>query len=84
MWDCPIKPTITNRVDFCGTFQKLRCKIEPCPLIGVCSLGEFTPSYILHTRAFGTYLLGGGVFTLKVHLKNGFFFKIVFDIIDYK
>ena len=22
-------------------------------------LGEFTPSYILHTRAFGTYLLGG-------------------------
>ena len=26
-------------------------------------LGEFTPSYILHTRAFGTYLLGG-LFTL--------------------
>jgi hypothetical protein len=23
-------------------------------------LGGFTPSYILHTRAFGTYLLGGG------------------------
>ena len=23
------------------------------------TLGEFTPSYILHTRAFGTYLLGG-------------------------
>ena len=23
-------------------------------------LGEFTPSYILHTHAFGTYLLGGG------------------------
>jgi hypothetical protein len=23
-------------------------------------LGEFNPSYILHTRAFGTYLLGGG------------------------
>jgi hypothetical protein len=23
-------------------------------------LGEFTPSYILHTCAFGTYLLGGG------------------------
>jgi hypothetical protein len=22
--------------------------------------GEITPSYILHTRAFGTYLLGGG------------------------
>jgi hypothetical protein len=21
--------------------------------------GEITPSYILHTRAFGTYLLGG-------------------------
>jgi hypothetical protein len=25
---------------------------------------EFTPSYILHTRAFGTYLLGG-LFTLQ-------------------
>jgi hypothetical protein len=25
-----------------------------------CGLGEITPSYILHTRAFGTYLLGGG------------------------
>jgi hypothetical protein len=23
------------------------------------NLGEITPSYILHTRAFGTYLLGG-------------------------
>jgi hypothetical protein len=23
-------------------------------------LGEITPSYILHTRAFGTYLFGGG------------------------
>jgi hypothetical protein len=22
-------------------------------------LGEFTPSYILHTRAFETYVLGG-------------------------
>ena len=31
------------------------------------SLGEFTPSYILHTRAFGTYLLGG-VFTLQKRL----------------
>jgi hypothetical protein len=27
-------------------------------------LGEITPSYILHTRAFGTYLLGG-LFTLQ-------------------
>jgi hypothetical protein len=26
--------------------------------------GEITPSYILHTRAFGTYLLGG-LFTLQ-------------------
>jgi hypothetical protein len=25
-------------------------------------LGEFTPSYILHTCAFGTYLLGGGIY----------------------
>jgi hypothetical protein len=24
-----------------------------------CQLGGFTPSYILHTRAFETYLLGG-------------------------
>ena len=29
----------------------LRVLIQP--------LGEFTPSYILHTRVFGTYLLGG-------------------------
>ena len=27
-------------------------------------LGKFTPSYILHTRAFGTYLIGG-LFTLQ-------------------
>jgi hypothetical protein len=26
--------------------------------------GEITPSYILHTRAYGTYLLGG-LFTLQ-------------------
>jgi hypothetical protein len=84
MRDCPIKPTITNRVDFCGTFQKLRCKIEPCPLIGVCSLGEFTPSYILHTRAFGTYLLGGGIYLEGALEEWVTFFKIVFDIIDYK
>jgi hypothetical protein len=31
-------------------------------------LGEFTPSYILHTRALGTYLLGGGLFTLQKRL----------------
>ena len=31
-------------------------------------LGEFTPSYILHTRAFRTYLLGGGLFTLQIFL----------------
>jgi hypothetical protein len=29
--------------------------------------GEITPSYILHTRAFGTYLLGG-LFTLQKKL----------------
>jgi hypothetical protein len=29
--------------------------------------GEITPSYILHTRAFGTYLLGG-LFTLQKRL----------------
>jgi hypothetical protein len=31
-------------------------------------LGEITPSYILHTRTFGTYLLGG-VFTLHIDYK---------------
>ena len=31
------------------------------------NLGEFTPSYVLHTRAFGTYLLGG-LFTLQKKL----------------
>jgi hypothetical protein len=29
--------------------------------------GEITPSYMLHTRAFGTYLLGG-LFTLQKRL----------------
>jgi hypothetical protein len=28
-------------------------------LIYSSGLGEFTPSYILHTRALGTYVLGG-------------------------
>jgi hypothetical protein len=31
-------------------------------------LGEITPSYILHTRAFGTYLLGG-LFALQKNYK---------------
>jgi hypothetical protein len=31
-------------------------------------LGEITPSYILHTRAFGTYLFGG-LFTLQKEYK---------------
>jgi len=30
-------------------------------------LREFTPSYIMHKRAFGTYLLGG-LFTLQKSL----------------
>ena len=29
------------------------------------SLGEFTPPYILHTCAFGTYLLGGYLSCIK-------------------
>jgi hypothetical protein len=28
-------------------------------------LGEITPSYILHTRAFGTYLLGGVIYLVE-------------------
>jgi hypothetical protein len=32
------------------------------------SLGEITSSYILHTRVFGTYLLGG-IFTLQKNYK---------------
>jgi hypothetical protein len=32
-------------------------------------LGEFTPSYILHTRAFKTYLLGG-LFILQKRLEG--------------
>ena len=31
-------------------------------------LGGFTPAYILHTRAFMTYLLGG-LFTLQKYYK---------------
>jgi hypothetical protein len=34
-------------------------------------LGEFTPSYILHTRAFGTYLLGGGYLPCKKNQGDG-------------
>jgi hypothetical protein len=38
-------------------------------------LGEFTPSYILHTRAFGTYLLGG-LFTLQKKLQGDGFLHV--------
>ena len=38
-----------------------------CTLSG--GLGGCTPSYILHTRAFGTYLLGGGYLPCKKHYK---------------
>jgi hypothetical protein len=31
--------------------------------------GEITPSYILHTCAFGTYLLGGGYLRCKKDYK---------------
>jgi hypothetical protein len=34
---------------------------------GMCKCGHKVPSYILHTRAFGTYLLGG-LFTLQKKL----------------
>jgi hypothetical protein len=37
-------------------------------------LREFTPSYILHTRAFGTYLLGGGVFTVHKTIVRWWYF----------
>jgi hypothetical protein len=50
-------------------------------------LGEITPSYILHTRTFGTYLLGG-LFTLHkrlqgdgiLHVKN---LKILYVMVFY-
>ena len=49
--------------------------------------GEITPSYILHTRAFGTYLLGG-LFTLQkilygdgiLHVNN---LKILYVMVFY-
>ena len=34
-------------------------------------LGEFTPSYILHTRAFKTYLLGGGIYLAEKIICDG-------------
>jgi len=37
-------------------------------------LGEITPSYILHTRAFGTYLLGGGYLPCKKYHKVMIFY----------
>ena len=36
--------------------------------------GEITPSYILHTRAFGTYLLGGGVIYLAKNIIRRWYF----------
>ena len=36
-------------------------------------LGGFTPSYILHTRAFGTYLLGGYFTLQKKIIRYGIF-----------
>ena len=57
-WETP-----TNKQEICRpwwlAFPKMckqGCRISP-PLHFI--LGEFTPSYMLHTRAFGTYLLGG-------------------------
>jgi hypothetical protein len=41
---------------YCGTYYHM-----------LKELGELTPSYILHTRAFGTYLLRG-LFTLQKKL----------------
>jgi hypothetical protein len=36
-------------------------------------LGETTPSYILHTCAFGTYLLGGGIYLAKKIIRWWYF-----------
>jgi hypothetical protein len=36
-------------------------------------LREFTPSYILHTRAFETYLLGGGIYLAKKIIRWWYF-----------
>jgi hypothetical protein len=36
-------------------------------------LGEFISSYILHTRAFGTYLLGGGIYLAKKIIRWWYF-----------
>jgi hypothetical protein len=35
--------------------------------------GEITPSYILHTRAFGTYLLGGVIYLAKKIIRWWYF-----------
>jgi hypothetical protein len=43
------------------------CRRSFAICIAIQSLGEFTPTYILHTRAFGTYLLGE-LFTLQKRL----------------
>jgi hypothetical protein len=44
------------------------CVVDGNSMGSICggiNLGGFTPSFIFHTRAFGTYLLGGGLFTLQ-------------------
>ena len=50
-------------------------------------LGEFTRSYILHTRAFGTYLLRGVIYLAKklecdgiLYVKN---LKILYMMVFY-
>ena len=48
---------LTLNLDAFFFISALRLVFESIPT-GVAP-GEITPSYILHTRAFGTYLLGG-------------------------
>jgi len=41
--------------------------------IEIKALGEFTPSYNLHTRAFATYLLGGVIYLTKKIIRWWYF-----------
>jgi hypothetical protein len=57
---------ILESLRFCTALSLRFSKLESCSKETLL-LGEITPSYILHTRAFGTYLLGG-LFTLQKRL----------------
>jgi hypothetical protein len=67
--DCVVSnislPFLIHKYGFCFK-SHLQVILKVAIYMFIANPGEITPSYILHTRAFGTYLLGGGLFTLQI------------------